>query len=179
MKNVRLIKILIVAVFLLFISPAMVCAENIKGETKSMYEKLKTLKPGINTEKDVLALLGKPKEKVKNEDGSITFVYSSTEYMYPHEVTFKKGKILLVAATPDKKETLKSYQKKLGKPEKVAFTYYDADFKVYIYAKSGITIVADSRGLVRELNLFVPMKLKEYLKQPFGAKWPLVYPYKQ
>ena len=128
----------------------------------------KGITPGQTQQQEVLSLLGQP-EKTQVEKDRVVFSYPTQRQGIDNEVFFEKDRVgLIKEQIIDDQGSLPSFIQKFGEPEVKLFgPYASSGFLVYVFAASGIALVAHpDGGIVFETWYFTPMTLEE-----FRAKW--------
>lgn len=123
---------------------------------------LEEIIPGQTSISELKEKVGEP---TKEQAGF--YEYPSKALSLPNQVAFDGEKVVFVReiVLTDVHE-LDKYKQKYGEPEGEFFgSAHDAvGFKVYVFAKSGVAVVANSfDGAVAEVWRFEPMNLEEFL----------------
>ena len=122
----------------------------------------KGLVPGQSTKNEIEKKLGQPSE-TSLQDGKELLRYPSSNQFRKDTLVLENNQLSLVKEEVINKEkgNLKDYLQRFGKPDLEGYgPYSEAGFKVYVFAKDGVAVVANPvDGTIIQMWYFKPTTL--------------------
>ncbi len=134
--------------------------------------------PGVTTREEVIAVLGQPSIH-ENEGNQESLYYSSGTKGIFNSVLVEQGVAYYTSKLLGEQEGLRlsNIVDKLGDPEYLAYSYFVAGSKTYLYPELGVSFIADpNMDIVFIQDCFVPQDLASFLAA-YGENLPEENPF--
>jgi hypothetical protein len=137
------------------------------------------LNPGRTTRADLEALLGKPAE-IELKDGLEWLRYPSGNLLLPNLFAIQNRVLVMADIGLDAAGvTANELGRRYGAPEKVAFSRFARGARAFIWARQGVTLIADwESGRPYRMRRYEPMPLDQFMRQ-WGTNLPDEDPYQK
>ncbi len=147
------------------------------GQNLIPFQCLASITPGKTNRAEVIGVMGEPVNK-RIEEGNEVLEYPSSIEIIPTTILVKQDIVHMVGKlADDETQTISKFNIDMGEPEKVTYSYFGQGTMTYLYPKKGLAAIAEEEsGQVLWLQCFIPMPLKDYLKD-WGSQLPLEDPY--
>ena len=137
------------------------------------------LNPGQTTRKELEKLLGKPME-AELQDGLEWLRYPSGNPLLPNLFALRDRMLVMAdIGMPGDGTTANDLGRRYGAPEKVTYSRFVRGARAFIWARHGITLIADwESGRPYRIRRYEPMPLEQFMRQ-WGANLPEEDPYQR
>ncbi|MCX6033027.1 MAG: hypothetical protein NT169_27555 [Chloroflexi bacterium] len=137
------------------------------------------LNPGRTTQTDLETLLGKPAE-IELKDGLEWLRYPSGNPLLPNLFAIQNRVLVMADIGLDAHgATANELGRRYGAPEKVAYSRFARGARAFIWARQGVTLIADwESGRPYRIRRYEPMPLDQFMRQ-WGTNLPDEDPYQK
>jgi hypothetical protein len=134
--------------------------------------------PGVTDSEEVIAILGQPSRKENHGEQEMLLYSSSTKGIF-NLVLVEKGVARYTSRLFGEEDAprLSGILEKLGEPEYLAYSYFKAGSRTYVYPQKGLLFIADpNMDIVFIQDCLEPQDLASFLAS-YGENIPEENPY--